>query len=159
METQSDQLEQQARRARAQMSGALNELRARMTSGQVLDQLTDYAREGPAAEFVRNLGREVRENPLPLALVGVGVAWLIIASERSARARAARLATRKAVEISAGAPLERAYEGAENEVVVASALPINSEHPGDEAAILAPEVGATATRQTGWQDARHRAGA
>ena len=26
----------------------------------------DYAREGPAAEFLRNLAREIRENPVPL---------------------------------------------------------------------------------------------
>jgi hypothetical protein len=88
MKTESDQLEQQARQARARMSGTLETLRGRMTPGQVVDQLADYARKGPAADFVRNLGREVRENPLPLTLVAVGVAWLIIASGRSSRNRA-----------------------------------------------------------------------
>ena len=36
----------------------------------MIDQLIDYAREGPAAEFGRNLAREIRENPLPLVLIG-----------------------------------------------------------------------------------------
>ena len=44
-----------------------------MTPGQVIDQVIDYAREGPAAEFGRNLAREVRENPLPLVLIGIEV--------------------------------------------------------------------------------------
>ena len=74
-----------------------------MSPGQVVDQLIDYAREGPAAEFGRNLAREVRENPLPLLLIGVGIAWLMVASSRSSRALIASAAdsvTRKAAEIS-----------------------------------------------------------
>src|SRR5207302_5071907 len=58
-------------------------MRARMSPGQVIDQLIDYAREGPAAEFGPNLAREVRENPLPLVLIGIGIAWLMAASSRS----------------------------------------------------------------------------
>jgi Protein of unknown function (DUF3618) len=101
MGTDSDELERQAREARAQMTGTLNELRGRMTPGQMVDQVADYAREGPAADFIRNLGREVRENPLPLTLIAAGVAWLIVASGRSAHARARQIAIAKAVEVSA----------------------------------------------------------
>jgi hypothetical protein len=73
-----------------------------MTPGPVIDQLTNYAREGPAAEFRRNLEREVRENPLPLVLIGIGIAWLIVASSRSSRAMIAS-ATRKAADITTAA--------------------------------------------------------
>jgi len=103
MANQSEKLEREAGRTRAQLSETLEELRARMTPGQVIDQLIDYAREGPAAEFGRNLAREVRENPLPLVLIGIGVAWLIAASSRSSRALIASAAdpvTRRAPEIS-----------------------------------------------------------
>jgi ferritin-like metal-binding protein YciE len=103
MANQSEKLEREAGRTRAQLSETLEELRARMTPGQVIDQLIDYAREGPAAEFRRNLAREVRENPLPLVLIGIGVAWLIAASSRSSRALIASAAdpvTRRAAEIS-----------------------------------------------------------
>ena len=74
-----------------------------MTPGEVIDQLIDYAREGPAAEFGRNLAREVRENRLPLVLIGIGIAWLMVASSRSSRAMIASASdsvTRKAAEIS-----------------------------------------------------------
>jgi hypothetical protein len=102
MGRQSEQFEQEAEQTRAQLAVTLAELRARMTPGQVIDSVVDYASEGPAAEFLNNLGREIRENPLPLVLIGIGIAWLMVASSRSSRATiasTANLATRKAAEI------------------------------------------------------------
>jgi hypothetical protein len=65
METQSEQLERKAQQARARLTETLEELRAGMTPGQVVDQLADYAREGPAAEFFRNLARQNLRKPAP----------------------------------------------------------------------------------------------
>ena len=100
MGTQGEQLEREAQQARARLSGTLEELRGRMTPGQLIDQLSGYARQGAAAEFAGNLGREIRQNPIPLTLIAVGVAWLIIASGRSSRAHDQQSATGKAAEIS-----------------------------------------------------------
>ena len=58
----------------------------------MVDQVIDYTRDSPAAEFFRNMGREVRENPLPLALIGIGIAWLLLASNRTSRAAVAAAA-------------------------------------------------------------------
>jgi ferritin-like metal-binding protein YciE len=102
MANNSEKLEQEAGRTRAKLTEALEALRARMTPGQVIDQLIDYAREGPGAGFGRNLAREVREHPLPLVLIGIGIAWLMVASSRSSRtviAGAADSVTRKAADI------------------------------------------------------------
>jgi len=102
MESQSEQLEQEAEVTRWRLSQTLEELRGRMTPGQAVDQLLDYTRNGPAGEFVRNLGREVRENPMPLMLIGIGIAWLMIASSRTSRAAIANAAdsvARKATDI------------------------------------------------------------
>jgi Protein of unknown function (DUF3618) len=93
-------LERKAQQARARLTGTLEELRAGMTPGQVVDQLADYARDGPAAEFFRNLARQIWENPLPLTLIGAGIAWLIIASSQSSRARAKHSTVREVDEIS-----------------------------------------------------------
>jgi hypothetical protein len=90
MGTKSEQLEREAHQTRHRLSETLDELRARITPGQLVDQLADYAREGPAAEFFRNLARDVRENPLPLTLIGIGVAWMIIATIASRRLSATR---------------------------------------------------------------------
>lgn len=86
MESQSEQLERAAEETRWQLSGTLEELRGRLTPARIIDELIDdYTRDGPAGEFVRNLGREVRKNPMPLLLIGIGIAWLMAASSRSSR--------------------------------------------------------------------------
>src|SRR6516164_9175691 len=89
MESQSEQLEREAEVTRWRLSQTLEELRGRMTPGQAVDQLLDYTRNGPAHEFLRNLGREVRENPMPLVLIGIGIAWLMIANAADSVARKA----------------------------------------------------------------------
>jgi hypothetical protein len=72
MESQSARLEREVEETCGQLSGTLEELRGRMTPGRVVDQVIDYTRESPAAELFRNLGQEVRENPLPVVLIGIG---------------------------------------------------------------------------------------
>ncbi len=49
----------------------------RLSPGRMVDEALVYAREAGVADFGRNLGRSVRDNPLPVALVGVGLAWLM----------------------------------------------------------------------------------
>jgi hypothetical protein len=39
-------------------------------------------REGGGAEFGRNLAGTVRGNPVPVALLGIGLAWLMLADWR-----------------------------------------------------------------------------
>ena len=83
MESQSEQFEREAEETRWQLAGTFEELRDRMTPGRVVDQVVGYTRDGPAAEFLHNLKREVRENPMPLVLIGIGIAWLMLASSRT----------------------------------------------------------------------------
>jgi hypothetical protein len=92
MESQSEQFEREAEETRWRLVGTFEELRDRMTPGRVVDQVVDYTRDGPAAEFLRNLKREARENPMPLVLIGIGIAWLMLASSRTSRAAIASAA-------------------------------------------------------------------
>lgn len=78
----SEQLEREAQAARAQVEATLAELRARISPGQMLDEAIDYARERNGAEIVRNFGRQVSDNPVPLALMGASLAWLMFAQRR-----------------------------------------------------------------------------
>jgi len=96
MESQSVRLEQEAEETLWQLSGTLEELRARMTPGRVVDQVIDYTRDSAATDFLRNLGREVRQNPMPLVLVGIGILWMLLASNRTSRAVLASAADRLA---------------------------------------------------------------
>ena len=82
MGRQSEKLEREAEGVRSELAGSLAELRFRLTPGQIVDQFTDYAREGPAAEFLNNLAREIRENPMPVLLIEIGIAWLVLATNR-----------------------------------------------------------------------------
>src|ERR1700716_1101642 len=86
MMRQSEQLEREADQARYHLAASLSELRLRATPGQVVDQITDYAREGPVADFLGNLTREMRDNPVPLLMIGIAIAWLVMATSLSARA-------------------------------------------------------------------------
>src|SRR5215472_8329193 len=92
MTSQSEQLEHDAEDARRRLQATLEELRGRVAPAVLADQLIDYARRGPPAEFFRNLAREVRENPLPLILIGIGIAWLLAASSSTSRAAIANAA-------------------------------------------------------------------
>ena len=85
MTRSSEQLEREAEVARSNLAADLDELRHRMTPGQIVDEVADYARDTPVAEFTRNLIRDLRENPLPILLIGAGIAWSIFNSSRRPR--------------------------------------------------------------------------
>lgn len=89
MTKSSAQLEKEAEQTRSQLAATLEELRSRITPGQLLDQTLDFARESNAGEFVRNLGRDARDNPLPIALIGTGIGWLMMTNGRRRRPDAA----------------------------------------------------------------------
>ncbi|MFC5067238.1 DUF3618 domain-containing protein [Flaviflagellibacter deserti] len=73
----SAEIERDVEQTRAGVASTLDQLRNRMTPGELADEVWDYARNGGGGEFVRNLGRGMRDNPIPVALVGVGLAWLM----------------------------------------------------------------------------------
>jgi ElaB/YqjD/DUF883 family membrane-anchored ribosome-binding protein len=69
-------------RTRHEMDSTLSAIEHRLTPGQLVDQGVDYLRQSGANEFVQNLGSQVKYNPLPVSLVGIGLAWLMAASKR-----------------------------------------------------------------------------
>jgi uncharacterized protein DUF3618 len=102
--THAEQLERETEQARAEIANTLDELRAYMTPGHVLDQLADRMKAGTTAAFARNLRDQTVNNPLPVALIGTGLAWLMLgrrggtdATDDSEATRASRLG-REAVE-------------------------------------------------------------
>jgi len=71
-----EQLEQQAESNRAAVADTLEELKERLTPGELIDQLLSYSKDG-GNEFLSNLGRQVPANPMPVMLVGAGLAWFL----------------------------------------------------------------------------------
>lgn len=82
----SEQLEHEAEATRARIEATLTELRGRISPGQIADQAFDYARQTGGGDFVRHLGRQVADNPLPVALMGAGLAWLMMSQRRNGEA-------------------------------------------------------------------------
>jgi hypothetical protein len=82
--TYSEQLERDTESCRRQLADTLDELRARMTPGEVVDQLVDYAKDTTGGLFFQNLKQQVADNPLPVALMSAGFAWLMCGKGMSA---------------------------------------------------------------------------
>lgn len=72
------EIERDVEATRANLAGTLEELRDRASPGQLFEQAVDYARTSGGAEMVRNLGAAMRDNPLPLVLIGAGIGWLML---------------------------------------------------------------------------------
>ncbi len=77
------QLEKQVDRTRGNIEDTLAELRERLSPPSLVEEALGYAKDNGGADFVRNLGRQVADNPLPVALMGAGLAWLMVAQNRS----------------------------------------------------------------------------
>src|SRR4051794_23165308 len=70
-------------RTRSEMDATLSAIEQRLTPGQLVDQGLDYLRRSGAREFASNLGTSVKDNPLPVSLVGIGLAWLMATGKSS----------------------------------------------------------------------------
>lgn len=76
-EKSAAELERDADIARARVADTADSIRSKMTPGQLIDEFTGmFSGEGSA--MLSNLKTQVRDNPLPLTLVGAGLAWLML---------------------------------------------------------------------------------
>jgi uncharacterized protein YjbJ (UPF0337 family) len=86
------EIEREVERTRANVEGTLEALRERLNPQQLLDQVTqqamDYVRGSGGQQFMQNLGTGVRDNPLPVLLVGAGIAWMMLSQNRGTPAPA-----------------------------------------------------------------------
>lgn len=74
----SDELERQAEAARQRMAGTAESIRKKLSAGQLIDEFADMFTGGDLSGAARNLKSQIRDNPLPIVLVGAGVAWLVL---------------------------------------------------------------------------------
>lgn len=78
MSNETERLERDVENRRSTVESTIEELRSRLSVGQIIDELSTYVKDGQGADVAKNLGRQVRDNPLALGLVGAGVAWLLM---------------------------------------------------------------------------------
>ncbi|TCU09619.1 DUF3618 domain-containing protein [Rhizobium sullae] len=62
---------------RQRIEEKLHAIQERMSPGQLIDELIAYTKNSGGAEYVGNLGRTMKTNPVPVALMGVSLAWLM----------------------------------------------------------------------------------
>lgn len=87
------EIERDLEETRSRVDETLDELNRKLSPGELLDQALNYVKDGPG-EFGSNLGRQVRDNPLPISLIGIGLAWLMASGQNRTHSTAAGGGTR-----------------------------------------------------------------
>jgi hypothetical protein len=76
-EQSAAELEHEAEAIRSRVADTAESLKAKLTPGQIIDELTSVFSGSGGSEALSNLKLQVQENPLPLVMVGTGLAWLM----------------------------------------------------------------------------------
>ena len=82
--TETAAIERDLAKTRARMDHRLGELQDHLTPRQMLNDAFAYFQGGDGADFTQGLLAKLKSNPLPVALTGVGIAWLMASSGKPA---------------------------------------------------------------------------
>ncbi len=108
-------IERELDQTRTRLDGHLSEL-GQLSPGQLLDDVMRYFRGPEGAEFGRNLLQSVRGNPLPAAITGIGLTWLMASNPRPGT-QAAAPAVASSFNVGGHAAMTARVRTAEQEVV------------------------------------------
>lgn len=78
----TDSIENDIHSTRRSIDDKIERIQQRLSPGEVVDNVVDFARTNGGA-IASGIGRTVRDNPVPAAMIGAGILWLAL----SARAR------------------------------------------------------------------------
>jgi predicted small metal-binding protein len=89
-----EQIQREIQQTRSEMSDTLDAIRDKLSPGEILDQAIAYFRSNSsgsragvgetASHWANSLGDTVKQNPVPVALIGAGLAWLMMGGSRHA---------------------------------------------------------------------------
>lgn len=83
----TDQIEQDLAQTRARMDRRLDQLGDRLAPNQLVNDALAHVTGGDGADFAQILIAKAKANPVPAALAGIGIAWLMASSQdRQAKA-------------------------------------------------------------------------
>jgi hypothetical protein len=102
-------IERDLDQTRSRLDTHLSALQNRLSPGQVVDDLMSYFRGSEGADFGRNLLESVRSNPLPAAVTGIGLAWLMTVNPRPGAA-SQTATTGSGVRVLRGPSTQGSYE-------------------------------------------------
>lgn len=75
-----DEIEADINKTRSHLDDTLSDFQERFSSDSMMHSAMEYVKSDSARDYFSNLGRSVRDNPMPAALIGVGIGWLIYSS-------------------------------------------------------------------------------
>jgi hypothetical protein len=75
--TSSAELEREIEQDRRRIEERIDAIQQRMSPGQMVDEALAYAKSSGGGEYVANFGNALKNNPIPMALMGVSLAWLM----------------------------------------------------------------------------------
>ena len=79
-------LERDVAESRERIDRTIEAIQDKLTPGQLIDEGLRMV-NSDASGIIGQLGQTIRANPLPVALVGVGLVWLLLASEATSSPR------------------------------------------------------------------------
>jgi ElaB/YqjD/DUF883 family membrane-anchored ribosome-binding protein len=82
----TERMEREVAEHQRRLAGTLDELEDRLSPGHLLDEALRGLRRSNAPSnmrtFAENLGRSARDNPVPMTLLGLGLAWMAFSSDQ-----------------------------------------------------------------------------
>jgi ElaB/YqjD/DUF883 family membrane-anchored ribosome-binding protein len=77
MTMETDKIEQDINRSRTALNDTIERLGGKLSPGQIVDEALGIA-QGQFGQLTSNLGRQVRDNPIPLLLIGAGIGMMVL---------------------------------------------------------------------------------
>lgn len=81
MTSETDKIEQDINRSRTALNDTIERLGGKLSPGQMVDEALGLA-QGQLGALTANLGKQVRDNPIPLLLIGAGIGMLVISNHK-----------------------------------------------------------------------------
>lgn len=83
----TEDIEGEIERTRDEMASTLNAIERKLSPKQIMDQAVDTMRDLVSDQS--RVAQAVRDNPIPLALIGLGLGWLAVSSSMGRKSAAA----------------------------------------------------------------------
>ena len=77
-----EEIESEIHQVRERLDDTLTALEEKLSPQHLINDTFDYIRHGGANDFFANLGKSVKQNPLPATLSGIGLGWLMVSSTK-----------------------------------------------------------------------------
>jgi len=77
-----EDIESEIASTRAEMSDTLDAIQRKLSPGQILDQALSCVRSG-SGEFASNFAGTIKQNPVPITLLGISLGWLMLSGRSS----------------------------------------------------------------------------